>query len=364
MGEVRAARDLTLGREVAIKLLHHGLAGDERVSRRFEHEAQAAARLTHPNVVRVYDAGNHRGRPFIVMERLDGGTLADEIARGPLSEARVRFVGVQMLEALTAAHRQGVLHRDIKPSNVMIAPDGSVRVPTSASPSPSSPPTAPRPARWSARWGTCPPNASRDPGHGVERLLRGRCRAVRGVVGSAALHTATTPSRCSRGAARRSAVAAAAAPRRRRDASDGDPTRHGRRAARLLRVRCRVRRRVCATRVAGHDRVDRRRTDRKQRWSTPCARPPPALRAPLAPQRRRRCRRPARRRPAAPARVAVATLLLVLARSWRGHRRRRRRSCCATTAPAIARRARRRRRRRRPTRSNRCCATLEAAITP
>jgi serine/threonine-protein kinase len=128
MGEVRAARDVTLGRDIAVKLLHAGLASDERVSRRFEHEARAAARLTHPNVVRVYDAGEHRGRPFIVMERLDGGTLADEIARGPLSEARVRFVGVQVLEALAAAHKHGVLHRDIKPSNVMIAPDGSVRV--------------------------------------------------------------------------------------------------------------------------------------------------------------------------------------------------------------------------------------------
>jgi serine/threonine-protein kinase len=128
MGEVRAASDEALGRDVAVKLLHDGLAGDERVSRRFEHEARAAARLTHPNVVRVYDAGEHRGRPFIVMERLDGGTLADEIARGPLSEARVRFVGVQVLEALAAAHKHGVLHRDIKPSNVMIAPDGSVRV--------------------------------------------------------------------------------------------------------------------------------------------------------------------------------------------------------------------------------------------
>jgi serine/threonine-protein kinase len=119
MGEVRAARDLTLGREVAIKLLHHGLAGDERVSRRFQHEATAAARLAHPNVVRVYDAGVHQGRPFIVMERLDGGTLADEIARGPLSEARVRLVG-----AGSTLPRPGTAFcRDIKPVT-MIAPDG------------------------------------------------------------------------------------------------------------------------------------------------------------------------------------------------------------------------------------------------
>lgn len=128
MGEVRVARDLTLGREVAVKLLHEGLATDERVSRRFQHEAWAAARLTHPNVVRVYDAGVHRGRPYIVMERLYGGTLADEIARGPLDERRVRHVGAQVLDALAAAHDNGVLHRDVKPSNVMRGPDGSVRV--------------------------------------------------------------------------------------------------------------------------------------------------------------------------------------------------------------------------------------------
>jgi serine/threonine protein kinase len=128
MGEVRAARDLTLGRDVAVKLLHESLAGDERVSRRFQHEAHAAARLTHPNVVRVYDAGEHDGRPFIVMELLRGETLADEISRGPLPELRVRAIAVQVLDALAAAHRHGVLHRDVKPSNVLLAPGGAVRV--------------------------------------------------------------------------------------------------------------------------------------------------------------------------------------------------------------------------------------------
>jgi serine/threonine protein kinase len=128
MGEVRAARDLTLNRDVAVKLLHESLAGDERVSRRFQHEAHAAARLTHPNVVRVYDAGEHDGRPFIVMELLPGETLADEIARGPLPELRVRAIAVQVLDALAEAHRHGVLHRDVKPSNVLLAPGGAVRV--------------------------------------------------------------------------------------------------------------------------------------------------------------------------------------------------------------------------------------------
>jgi serine/threonine protein kinase len=128
MGEVRAGSDLLLGREVAIKLLHHGLSGDERFNRRFENEARAAARLAHPNVVHVYDAGEHDGRPFIVMERLDGRTLADEIAAGQFTEQRAREVGAQMLAALEAAHAANVLHRDMKPSNVLLASDGSVRV--------------------------------------------------------------------------------------------------------------------------------------------------------------------------------------------------------------------------------------------
>lgn len=128
MGEVRDGEDLSLGRQVAVKLLHYGLSRDEQFNRRFENEARAAAQLTHPNVVLVFDAGEHDGRPFIVMERLPGRTLADEIADGPLPEARVRSIGLDVIAALGAAHGQGVVHRDVKPSNVLLTEDGHAKV--------------------------------------------------------------------------------------------------------------------------------------------------------------------------------------------------------------------------------------------
>ncbi|MCU1352653.1 MAG: Serine/threonine-protein kinase PrkC, partial [Acidimicrobiales bacterium] len=128
MGEVRAARDLRLGREVAIKLLRPDLARDPGVRRRFEHEARAAARLTHPHVVTVYDTGEDQGEAYLVMECLPGRTLADEMAAGPLPPERVVAVGTAILGALTAAHELGIVHRDIKPSNVLVAADGSPKV--------------------------------------------------------------------------------------------------------------------------------------------------------------------------------------------------------------------------------------------
>jgi serine/threonine-protein kinase len=128
MGEVWSARDLRLGRDVAVKLLSPQMAAPEGVRERFEAEARSAARLNHPNVVSVYDTGEHDGVPYLVMELLPGKTLADELATGPFSPERVRAVGVQILAALGASHRAGILHRDIKPGNVMVASDGTVKV--------------------------------------------------------------------------------------------------------------------------------------------------------------------------------------------------------------------------------------------
>jgi serine/threonine protein kinase len=128
MGEVRDGEDLSLGRPVAVKLLHYGLSRDERFNRRFENEARAAARLTHPNVVLVYDAGEHDGRPFIVMERLPGRTLADEIVNGPLPQEQVRTIGLDVVAALGAAHGEGIVHRDVKPSNVLLTEDDHAKV--------------------------------------------------------------------------------------------------------------------------------------------------------------------------------------------------------------------------------------------
>jgi hypothetical protein len=128
MAEVFEANDLRLGRKVAVKILRPALGSDPGVRERFEQEARTAARLSHPNVVGIIDTGEDEGVAFIIMERLDGTTLADELRSGPLSEARVRSVGLQVLAALEAAHSAGIVHRDIKPANVLTCPDGRVKV--------------------------------------------------------------------------------------------------------------------------------------------------------------------------------------------------------------------------------------------
>jgi serine/threonine-protein kinase len=126
--EVHDAWDTRLGRAVAIKLLYAGFAADPANRRRLEAEAHAAASLNHPNIVAVYDYGEHNGTPFIVMEQLPGNTLADAIARGPLPQRLVRGVLDDVLAALTAAHDLGILHRDIKPGNILVTPLGHVKV--------------------------------------------------------------------------------------------------------------------------------------------------------------------------------------------------------------------------------------------
>lgn len=128
MGEVWAARDLRLGRRVAVKLLSPALASEAGVRERFEAEARAAARLSHPNVVQVFDSGEHDGTPYLVMELLPGRTLADDVALGPLDPEAVRRIGIEVLGALEASHAAGILHRDIKPGNVLLAADGTAKV--------------------------------------------------------------------------------------------------------------------------------------------------------------------------------------------------------------------------------------------
>ncbi len=128
MGEVREGLDLRLGRHVAVKLLRADLAADGELSRRFEVEARAAAGLSHPHVVAVYDTGEHEGVPYIVMELLSGRTVGDEIEAGPLSSPRVEQLALQVLAALDAAHGAGVVHRDIKPRNLLLTSDSSVKV--------------------------------------------------------------------------------------------------------------------------------------------------------------------------------------------------------------------------------------------
>lgn len=128
MGEVRAARDLTLDRPVAIKFLRSHIEPDAEMKARFDSEAKAAARLIHPNIVAVFDSGDDEGFPFIVMERLSGRTLADRVAEGLLEETEVRHLGLQILAALEASHEAGILHRDLKPGNIMLTDSGVAKV--------------------------------------------------------------------------------------------------------------------------------------------------------------------------------------------------------------------------------------------
>jgi serine/threonine protein kinase len=128
MGEVFAAHDLRLDREVALKLLRVDLAEQDGMRERVVAEARLAARLTHPNVVGVLDTGEQDGRPFVVMERLSGRTLRDELTDGPMPPERVRDVGLQVLRALAAAHELGIVHRDVKPGNILDAGVGTWKV--------------------------------------------------------------------------------------------------------------------------------------------------------------------------------------------------------------------------------------------
>jgi eukaryotic-like serine/threonine-protein kinase len=128
MAEVRDGWDTRLDRPVAVKLLHPAFSVQPEGRRRFESEARAAAGLNHAHIVSVHDSGEHAGTPFIVMERLSGRTLADEMMRGPMPANVVRAILDDVLSALAAAHAAGILHRDIKPANILFTASGTVKV--------------------------------------------------------------------------------------------------------------------------------------------------------------------------------------------------------------------------------------------
>lgn len=128
MAEVRAGTDLRLNRPVAVKFLLPEMAAREDIRRRFEAEARAAASLSDPHAVAVYDTGEHDGLPYIVMERLPGETLADRIAEGPQDPAWVRQMAREVLGALGAAHAAGLVHRDVKPGNILITAENHAKI--------------------------------------------------------------------------------------------------------------------------------------------------------------------------------------------------------------------------------------------
>ena len=128
MGEVFEAHDKRLDRRVAIKLLHPDRLASPKAHDRVMREARAAARVSHPNIAAVFDVLDVDGQPAIVMELVEGDTLSALIRRGPVPAERAAAIGVQLADAVAAAHANGVVHRDLKPSNVVLGPTGNVKV--------------------------------------------------------------------------------------------------------------------------------------------------------------------------------------------------------------------------------------------
>ncbi len=128
MSEVYRARDLELGREVAVKALPEAWGEDRERVERFEREAQLLAALRHPNIAVIHGLERDGTKSFLVLELIPGESLADRLARGPLSFAEARPIFLQIAQALEAAHEKGIIHPDLKPANAQIQPDGTVKL--------------------------------------------------------------------------------------------------------------------------------------------------------------------------------------------------------------------------------------------
>jgi len=128
MGEVYRARDVRLGREVALKVLVEAAANDSESLARFQREARAVAALNHPNILSIHDTGEHRGVPYAVTELLEGENLGDRLRSGPLAPKRATEIACQVADGLAAAHARGVIHRDIKPENIFLTNDGRAKI--------------------------------------------------------------------------------------------------------------------------------------------------------------------------------------------------------------------------------------------
>src|SRR5215471_12292584 len=125
MGEVYRALDTRLDRTVAVKVLASRLASMPELKQRMEREARAISSLNHPHICQLYDIGSQDGTDFLVMEFLEGESLADRLGKGPLPFPEILKIGIAIAEALAAAHRHGIVHRDLKPGNIMLTAGGA-----------------------------------------------------------------------------------------------------------------------------------------------------------------------------------------------------------------------------------------------
>jgi serine/threonine protein kinase len=128
MGEVWRARDIKLGRDVALKILPEVFATDAERLARFKREAQVLASLNHPHIGTIHGFEESNGLQALVLELVEGPTLADRVAQGPIPLDEALPIARQIAEALEAAHEQGIVHRDLKPANIKLRPDGTVKV--------------------------------------------------------------------------------------------------------------------------------------------------------------------------------------------------------------------------------------------
>ena len=128
MGEVYRARDTKLGRDVAVKVLHEAFSRDKERLARFEREARLLAQLNHANIATLHGLEESDGQPFLVMELVEGETLAERIARGPIPLDEAIPLFIEIADGLEAAHGKGIIHRDLKPANVKISPDGKPKI--------------------------------------------------------------------------------------------------------------------------------------------------------------------------------------------------------------------------------------------
>jgi eukaryotic-like serine/threonine-protein kinase len=174
MGEVYKARDTRLDRAVAIKILPAALASDEQFRERFDREARAISHLDHPHICTLYDVGEQDGTAFLVMQYLEGETLADRLTRGALPLAEALQFAIHIADALDKAHRAGIVHRDLKPGNIMLTKGAATLLDFGLAKSgrplvagaglsmlPTTPPNLTALVRSSARFSTWRPSSSR-----------------------------------------------------------------------------------------------------------------------------------------------------------------------------------------------------------